>query len=149
MAASLSISRLEFPRKDAKAPSQNCIAEELSAFASFAGNRKRLLRGTRRIGNHFFQLDVESAVVGLDASADRNVSRVSGHPDRKLAILLVDEPLWSKQLRIYSKHINASKHRLHPLLLNNLDGNLVNLSAVADEDLETLADFEWLRADEI
>lgn len=139
--------RLKSRAKGAKAPSQNCIAEELGAFA---GNKTVLLRrGGRRSGNHALQLNLECSVVSLDATANRDMSRVSGYPDRKLTFLLIDESIWSKQLWIHSQHINASEHGLHSLLLDDLNRYLVNLSAVADKDLKAPAHLERLCADEI
>src|SRR5262245_33678159 len=118
------------------------MAEALKRF--LAGGEVR-----RRIVDHALEFDVESSVISLDAAADRNVSRIGSHPDRKLTFLCVDESLWSKQFGIDSQHVNATKHRLHSLLFDDRDRNLVNLPAVADVDLETLADLERLRADEI
>src|ERR1043166_862164 len=75
--------------------------------------------------------------------------RVVSDPDRKLALLVVDQSLWSKQLRIHSQHVNLTQNRVHPLLLNYLHRNPVDPPAVANKDFETLADSEWLRANEV
>src|SRR5688572_6195364 len=102
-----------------------------------------LLRSSGRVGNDALQFDIESAVLGLRPSGYRNVPFIRGHPDRKLALVFVHQPSWSKQLRIDAQHVDAAKHRLHSFLLDDLHRNLVNAAAVADEDVETLSDFQF------
>src|SRR6185503_17224506 len=87
-----------------------------------------------------FQFNIKRAVISLYASADRNMLRVVSDPDRELAFLIVNQSLWSKQLRIHTEHIDAPEDRLHPLLLNHLHRNFVDATAVANKDFKSLAD---------
>src|ERR1043165_7950221 len=108
----------------------------------------RLLYGSRA-GDYTLEFDVEGAVISFDAAADGNASRVVGEPNGKLTLFFIDQSLWSKQLRIHAHCVDAAEHRIHALLLHDLDRNRIDVSAVANIDVEVLADREWLRANEI
>src|ERR1700754_3614163 len=103
----------------------------------------------RRTRDDTLQFDIEGPVIRFDTPADRNVPWVCREPDRKLALLVVDQSFGSKQFRIDSKRINAADHGLHSFLLEHLHRNRIDASAVADVDVKALADFEWLRANEV
>src|SRR6185503_11727403 len=95
------------------------------------------------------ELDIKRAVVGFDSSTDRNVALVVSDPDRKLTLLVIDESIWPKELRIHVKHINFAKDRLHAFFRDHFHRDRVDASAVADKDIESFSYFELLGTNEI
>src|SRR6476659_8790725 len=114
----------------------------------FALLLRKLLYGSRA-GDDTFELDVEGAVIRFDAAADRNVSRVLSDPNGELALLVINQSLWSKKLGVHAQRIDAAEHCIQSLLLDHLDRNGVDAPAVTNIDVEALADFERLRTNEI
>src|SRR5690349_256368 len=118
------------------------------ARASFERIYRELLYG-RSTRDDTFELNIERAVVGFDVTADRNVARVVSDPKRELALLVLHQPLRTKQLRVHAQSIDAAEHRLQLFSLHDFHRDRVNASAVTDVDIEVFADLKWLGANEI
>src|ERR1700730_3184465 len=103
----------------------------------------------RWIVDDTLELDIKRAVVGLDSAADRNVSTVICEPERKLSLLIIDEAVRPKKIGIDAHDVDTTKNCFHSFLLDDLNGNPIHVSTVADEDLKRLSQREWLHPDEV
>src|SRR6185436_19005070 len=99
--------------------------------------------------NDALQLNIKRTVIRFDPPADWNVLGIISDPNRKLTLLFVDQPVWSKHFGIHSQNIDAPKDRFHPFLLDNPDRDLVNATAISDENFEASSHFERLSANEV
>src|SRR6266850_1220523 len=119
----------------------------LSAIGSGSVAQTLVLGGW--IVDYTLELDIKSAVIGLDAAADRNVSIVICEPKRKLPLLMIDEAVGPKEIGIDSHDVDTTKNCFHSFLLDDLNGNTIHVSTVADENLKRLSHREWLDPDEV